>query len=98
LSQLQPTHITSFNNNLRESEIKQNKRFVSKDIFIESISKSGFTLDNLLIKADISDKTIKSLRLNKNGADRLISIPESVIAIMKKYKLSQDEAKLKLRD
>jgi len=36
------------------------------------------------------------IKSTKTGTDRLVSVPESVITIMRKYKLSKDESKLKL--
>lgn len=66
LNRLQPTHLTEFYNNLRENGIRLDKKYVSKENFVDIISKYGLSLTDLLERANITKGTIKNLSLHQN--------------------------------
>lgn len=66
LNKLQPTHLAEFYNNLRENGIRLDKKYTSREDFIEIISKSGLTLNDLLVKSNISKRSLKNIELRKS--------------------------------
>lgn len=66
LIQLQPTHFMEFYNNLRENGIKLNKKYVARKNFIELLSKSGFSMKDIILKSNVSESVITNLKRYKN--------------------------------
>lgn len=66
LNKLQPTHLTEFYNNLRESGIRLDKKYTPKEDFMGIISKSGLTINDFLVKSNITKRSLKNLELRKS--------------------------------
>jgi integrase len=66
LTQLQPTHLNEFYNNLRENGVKNNKKYASKEDFIDILASQGLTLKDVQEKAKVTDRTIYNLKYHKN--------------------------------
>jgi integrase len=66
LNKIQPTHLTEFYNNLRENGIRLDKKYTPKEDFFDSISKLGITSDDIIIKANVTKRTINNIKLHRN--------------------------------
>lgn len=66
LNKLQPTHLTEFYNNLRETGIRLDSKYAPKENFTDIILRSGFTLKDILTKSGINERTLKNITLRKN--------------------------------
>jgi len=94
LIQLQPTHLNEFYNNLRENGVKNNKKYASKEYFIDILASQGLTLKDVKEKAKVTDRTIYNLKYHKNiSAAIAVSISESLnIKIDKLFnRIGEDE-------
>ncbi|HEY5576416.1 MAG TPA: site-specific integrase [Clostridiaceae bacterium] len=66
LNKLQPTHLVEFYNNLREDGMRLDKRYRPKEDFINLLALHELVLDDLIMKAHISYRTIDNLKKRKN--------------------------------
>lgn len=66
LNKLQPTHLIAFYNNLRETGIRLDKKYVAKENFINIISESGLSLREVLNKANVAKGTLSNIKNRKN--------------------------------
>jgi integrase len=79
LNKLQPTHLTEFYNNLRENGIRLDKKYKPKENFLEIISESNLTFKDVLIKSNVTQRTIGNIKSGKNiNSDIAYKICESI--------------------
>ena len=79
LNKLQPTHLTEFYNNLRENGIRLDKKYTPKEDFIEIISKLQLTLHDILIKSNVTKRTIENIKFHRNvNSDIAYKISDSI--------------------
>ncbi|ERI92125.1 site-specific recombinase, phage integrase family [Clostridiales bacterium oral taxon 876 str. F0540] len=73
LNKLQPTHLTEFYNNLRETGIRLDKKYTAKENFADIILKSGMTLNEVLKKANVAKGTLSNLKQHRNISSSVAS-------------------------
>lgn len=79
LNKLQPNHLIDFYSNLRENGIRLDTKYVSKENFSETISKSGLTFHDILINAHVTQRTISHLKNHKNISSAIaFKVSESI--------------------
>lgn len=73
LSQLQPTHLTEFYNNLREKGIRLDRKYIPKENFIDIIAKHRLELKEVLKKAGVAKGTHVNIKNRKNMSESVVS-------------------------
>lgn len=66
LNKLQPTHLTEFYNNLRETGIRLDNKYTPKKDFINIITGLNLTSKDILLKSGIDDSTLKRIEHGGN--------------------------------
>ena len=79
LYQLQPTHLTKFYSNLREDGIREDKKYTPKKDFIQISLESGYTLQDVLEKSNVTSRTIQNIKSGKNiSSDIAVNMSKSL--------------------
>ncbi|MDT8715560.1 tyrosine-type recombinase/integrase [Clostridium sp. 19966] len=85
INKLQPTHLTEFYNNLRESGIRLDKKYVPKENFVDLISELGYTPKDIMQKCNVSERTLLNIKHGKSVQSATANKIVTVLNIKTEY-------------